>query len=125
MSHDERGMDALLKRYRPLMQYILVPILTNSYDQEEYPSKVVMRVWDTIELLDHRREAGSLADCTHQKKSFFVRNGKTQLLCSTGSCLSKKWYCSTENITMYRPRLQLPMGSSHRRKAILFEKVTM
>lgn len=51
-SRDERGAEALLKHYGPLMRYIITPILPNRQDQDDCLSEAAMRVWDKIELYD-------------------------------------------------------------------------
>lgn len=45
LQRNEKGMDALLLHYGPLMRYIIAPILQNSQDQEDCLSEVAMRVW--------------------------------------------------------------------------------
>lgn len=57
IQRDERGMDALLRHYGPLMRYIIAPILKNPQDQEDCLSEAAMRVWEKIERFD--RERGS------------------------------------------------------------------
>lgn len=52
---DERGMDALLTHYGPLMRYIIAPILPNAEDREECLSEAAMRVWDKIDQFDEDR----------------------------------------------------------------------
>lgn len=54
-ARDERGAEALLKHYGPLMRYIVAPILPNRQDQDECLSEAAMRVWDKIELYDPAR----------------------------------------------------------------------
>lgn len=49
---NEKGAEELLKHYRPLMRYIIAPILPNEYDQEECISEVSLRVWEKIYLFD-------------------------------------------------------------------------
>lgn len=48
LARDERGMDALLTHYGPLMRYIIAPILSNAEDREECLSEAAMRVWEKI-----------------------------------------------------------------------------
>ena len=43
---EEAGMDALLLHYRPLMQYIIAPILQNPQDREDCLSEVSLRIWE-------------------------------------------------------------------------------
>ena len=48
-SHDDCGMEELLKHYGPLMRYILKPILRNSHDIEDCLSEAVLRIWENID----------------------------------------------------------------------------
>ena len=57
LAKDERGMDALLLHYGPLMRYIIAPIVGEPHDREDCLSEVSMRVWDKIGQFD--REKGS------------------------------------------------------------------
>ena len=67
LQQDERGMEALLLHYGPLMRYIIAPILPDPQDREECLSEVSMRVWSRIaqhgaELSAQRRPARQHAD---------------------------------------------------------------
>ena len=55
LARNERGMDALLTHYGPLMRYIIAPILPNAEDREECLSEATMRVWDKIDSFDEDR----------------------------------------------------------------------
>lgn len=55
LARNERGMDALLTHYGPLMRYIIAPILPNAEDREECLSEAAMRVWDKIDSFDEDR----------------------------------------------------------------------
>jgi RNA polymerase sigma factor (sigma-70 family) len=55
LQRNEKGMDALLLHYGPLMRYIIAPILQNSQDQEDCLSEVAMRVWKKIEQFNQER----------------------------------------------------------------------
>lgn len=55
LARDERGMDALLTHYGPLMRYIIAPILPNVEDREECLSETAMRVWEKINRFDADR----------------------------------------------------------------------
>lgn len=57
LQKNEKGADALLKHYGPLMRYVIAPILSNPQDREDCLSEAVMRVWEGIERFD--RERGS------------------------------------------------------------------
>lgn len=52
---EQRGMEVLLRRYSPLMRYIIAPILPDSQDQEECLSESAMRAWEKIDLYDPQR----------------------------------------------------------------------
>ena len=52
LQQDERGMEALLLHYGPLMRYIIAPILPDPQDREECLSEVSMRVWSRIAQFD-------------------------------------------------------------------------
>lgn len=55
LQKDEKGMEALLLHYGPLMRYIIAPILQNPHDQEDCFSEVTMRVWEKIEQFNQER----------------------------------------------------------------------
>ena len=55
LQQDERGMEALLLHYGPLMRYIIAPILPNPQDREDCLSEVTLRVWEKIEQYDRKR----------------------------------------------------------------------
>jgi len=55
---DERGAEALLKHYGPLMRYIIAPILPNAQDQEECLSEAGMRVWAKLLCTTPNAEPG-------------------------------------------------------------------
>ncbi len=59
LARDERGMDALLQHYGPLMRYVIAPILPNPHDREECLSACAMRVWDKIGQFDRQRSSWS------------------------------------------------------------------
>ena len=52
---DERGAGELLRRYAPLMRYIIAPILPDGRDAEECLSETAARVWDKIDAFDPAR----------------------------------------------------------------------
>lgn len=54
-ARDEEALDWLMRHYRPLICYIITPILDNGHDREECISEVVMRVWDGIDSFDSAR----------------------------------------------------------------------
>ena len=55
LQKDERGMEALLLHYGPLMRYIIAPILPDPQDREECLSEVSMRVWSRVAQFDLAR----------------------------------------------------------------------
>lgn len=55
LQQDERGMEALLLHYGPLMCYIIAPILPDPQDREECLSEVSMRVWSRVTQFDPAR----------------------------------------------------------------------
>ena len=55
LQQDERGMEALLLHYGPLMRYIIAPILPDPQDLEECLSEVSMRVWSRVAQFDPAR----------------------------------------------------------------------
>ena len=55
LQKDERGMEALLLHYGPLMRYIIAPILPDPQDREECLSEVSMRVWSRVAQFDPAR----------------------------------------------------------------------
>jgi len=55
LQQDERGMEALLLHYGPLMRYIIAPILPDPQDREECLSEVSMRVGSRIAQFDPAR----------------------------------------------------------------------
>ena len=55
LQQDERGMEALLLHYGPLMRYIIAPILPDPQDREECLSEASLRVWNKIAQFDPAR----------------------------------------------------------------------
>ena len=55
MKRDESGLSELLKHYRPMIRYIITPILHNAQDQEECISEIMMKVWDNISVFDEKK----------------------------------------------------------------------
>ena len=54
-ARDERGAEALLRHYAPLMRYIIAPIVPDAQDREECLSDAALRVWERIETYDPTR----------------------------------------------------------------------
>lgn len=68
LQRNEKGMDALLLHYGPLMRYIIAPILQNSQDQEDCLSEVAMRVWKKNRTVQPRtRKLEDVVDGDYQK----------------------------------------------------------
>ena len=59
LQQDERGMEALLLHYGPLMRYIIAPILPDPQDREECLSEASLRVWNKIAQFDAARGSWS------------------------------------------------------------------
>ena len=55
LQKDERGMEALLLHYGPLMRYIIAPIVPNALDREQCLSEASLRVWNKIAQFDAAR----------------------------------------------------------------------
>jgi len=49
---DETALEELLRRFGPLMRYIIAPILPGEQDREECLSETVMTVWEKIDSYD-------------------------------------------------------------------------
>ena len=52
---DERGAEALLRHYAPLMRYIIAPIVPDEQDREECLSDAALRVWEKFGTYDPAR----------------------------------------------------------------------
>ena len=59
LQRNEKGIDALLLHYGPLMRYIIAPILKNPQDQEDCLLEVTMRAWEKIEQFNQNRGSWS------------------------------------------------------------------
>lgn len=55
LQKDDRGMEALLLHYGPLVRYVIAPILPDAHDQTDCISEVTMRVWEKIGQYDAGR----------------------------------------------------------------------
>ena len=86
LQQDERGMEALLLHYGPLMRYIIAPIVPNALDREECLSEASLRVWIKIAQFDAARGSWSawLTAVTRNTALNFqrsaARHGGTQTL---------------------------------------------
>ena len=49
---DETALEELLRRFGPLMRYIIAPILPGEQDREECISETVLTVWEKIQSYD-------------------------------------------------------------------------
>ena len=56
---DERGAEALLRHYAPLMRYIIAPIVPDAQDREECLSDAALRVWEKFGTYDRKKSCGS------------------------------------------------------------------
>ena len=54
-SRNQDGLSELLKHYRPMMSYIITPILSCPEDQEECVLEVTLKVWDNIFNYDENK----------------------------------------------------------------------
>ena len=54
-NRNQDGLSELLKHYRPMISYIIAPILLNPEDQEECVSEVTLKVWDNILTFDENK----------------------------------------------------------------------
>ena len=52
---DERGAEALLRHYAPLMRYIIAPIVPDAQDREECLSDAALHVWEKFGTYDPAR----------------------------------------------------------------------
>ena len=76
IERDEKGMDALLRHYGPLMRYVIAPIVKNPQDQEDCLSEAAMRIWEGIERFNRGRGSWSawLTAVTRNTALNYVRN---------------------------------------------------
>ena len=58
-SHDDNGMEELMRHYGPLMRYIIKPILQDHHDIEDCLSETAMRIWENFDTYDENK--GSFA----------------------------------------------------------------
>ena len=87
LQRNEKGMDALLLHYGPLMRYIIAPILQNPQDQEDCLSEVTIRVWEKIEQF--KKERGSWnAWLTAITRNTALNHRRNMLRCGSGAELS-------------------------------------
>ena len=49
---DEAALQALLRRYGPLIRYILRPILSDQRDREECYADISLKIWQTAGSFD-------------------------------------------------------------------------
>ena len=54
---DETALEELLRRFGPLMRYIIAPILSGDQDREECLSETVLTVWEKIDSYDPAKSA--------------------------------------------------------------------
>ena len=58
-SHNERGMEELLRHYGPLMRYVARPILRDRHDIDDCLAESAMRIWEHFPTYDESK--GSFA----------------------------------------------------------------
>ena len=80
LQRDEKGMDALLLHYGPLMKYIIAPIVQNPQDREDCLSEAAMRVWEKIGQFHFDRGSWSawLTAVTRNAALNYVRKNSRQ-----------------------------------------------
>lgn len=54
-ARDQAGLQALMERYRPLLQYVVSPILSDEREREECLSDVYWSVWNHAASFDETR----------------------------------------------------------------------
>ena len=54
---DESALEEFLRRFGPLMRYIIAPILPGEQDREECISETVLTVWEKIHTYDPEKSA--------------------------------------------------------------------
>lgn len=59
LQQDERGMDALLRHYGPLLRYVIAPILPDPQDREECLYETAMQIWNKAAQYDPQRGSWS------------------------------------------------------------------
>lgn len=103
--HDERGMDELFKHYRPLMRYVIAPILPNQQDQEDCLSEAAMRIWEKIGLYDRERGSWS-AWLTALARNAALNHARRRRLDAGGAlvCESAPLESGPEEIVLRRER---------------------
>ena len=76
LEKDEKGMDALLLHYGPLMRYIIAPIVKKPQDQEDCLSEAAMRIWEKVGQFDPERGSWSawLTAVTRHTALNYIRN---------------------------------------------------
>ena len=82
---DETALEELLRRFGPLMRYIIAPILPGEQDREECISETVLTVWEKVESYDPEKGSWTtwLTAVTRNgalNKARILRRGETQEL---------------------------------------------
>lgn len=52
LERDEGGMAELMRRYGPLLKYVIAPIVADAHEREDCLSEVTLLIWDKIGLFD-------------------------------------------------------------------------
>lgn len=76
LQKNEKGADALLKHYGPLMRYVIAPILSNPQDREDCLSEVTMRIWERAAQFNRKQGSWSawLTAVTRNTALNYARN---------------------------------------------------
>ena len=78
-AREQRGAEALLTHYGPLMRYVIAPILPDPRDREECLSEAAGRVWERIGSYDESRgsfRAWLTAVCRNAALNLARKNGR-------------------------------------------------
>ena len=103
---DERGAEALLRHYAPLMRYIIAPIVPDAQDREECLSDAALRVWEKFGTYDPARGSWTA--------------WLTALTRNTALNRARKKSCGSEELSGDRPSAEpTPEGRLYRIKKAL------
>ena len=114
LQQDERGMEALLLHYGPLMRYIIAPILPDPQDREECLSEVSMRVWSRIAQFDPARGSWNawLTAVTRSTALNYQRSAAPRCTMRSHGSVRTTGRCFTESIITYSPPHRSPPSSA-------------
>ena len=108
---DERGAEALLRHYAPLMRYIIAPIVPDAQDREECLSDAALRVWEKFGTYDPARSGtgcsftASITTASPPRRS--PRSWERRSALWRGGSTASKRHCARrwEVTTHERPRI--------------------